>query len=55
MNQAQLNAMIEEASEADRRQFKATANVFLNTKRVNMRKQRAIAERKLEQGVENEQ
>ncbi len=52
MNQYHLNAMIEEASESERRQFKATANVHLNTLRDKMRKERAIAERKLELGVE---
>ena len=56
MNQKLLNDMIEKASPSERRQFKITANVHLNTVRVNMRKQRAIAERKIELGeLEDEQ
>ena len=50
MNQAQLNAMIEEATPQERIQFNATKNVFLNTLRVKMRKQRAEAENMLEAG-----
>ena len=50
MNQKQLNDKIEKASPQERRQFKATANVHLNTLRVDMRKQRAEAERKIELG-----
>lgn len=52
MNQAQLNAMIEEATPAEKRQFKATANVFLNNLRKTMRRERAEAERKIELGEE---
>ena len=50
MNQKTLNDMVEKAAPAERQQFKATANVFLNTLRVKMRKQRAEAERKIELG-----
>ena len=51
MNQKTLNNMVEQATPQERRQFNATKNVFLNTLRVNMRKQRAEAERKIEQGA----
>lgn len=51
MNQKQLNDKIEKATPQERRQFKATANVCLNTLRVNMRKQRAEAENMLEAGM----
>ena len=51
MNQAQLNEMVEQASESERRQFKATATVFLNTLRKEMRRKCAEAERKIELGV----
>ena len=50
MNQKTLNNMFEQASPQERLQFKATKNVFLNTLRVNMRKQRAEAENMLEAG-----
>ncbi len=50
MNQAKLNEMIEQASEAEKRQLKATANVHLNNLRKKMRKERAVAERKIELG-----
>ena len=53
MNQAQLNAMIEQASDSEKRQFKATANVYLNNLREKMRRERAEAERMLELGIEN--
>ncbi len=55
MNQAQLNAMIEQASESEKRQFKATANVYLNNLREKMRRERAIAERKIELGVNKDE
>ena len=51
MTQASLNEIIEQATPQEKRQFKATASVHLNTLRVNMRKQRAEAERKIELGV----
>lgn len=52
MNQAQLNEMVEQASPKEKRQFKATANVHLNNLRDKLRRERAEAERKLEQGEE---
>jgi len=52
MNQAKLNEMIEQATPAEKRHLKATANVFLNNVRIRMRKQRAEAERKIELGEE---
>jgi len=51
MNQKTLNDMIVKASPAERKQFKATANVFLNTERIKMLKKRAEAERMLEAGI----
>ncbi len=50
MNQHHLNAMIEQATPQERCQFKATANVHLNTLREKMRREQAIAERKEELG-----
>ena len=51
MNQAQLNAMIEQATPQEKRQFKTTANIFLNTLCEKMRRERAEAEHKIELGV----
>jgi len=51
MNQKTLNNMLEKATDAERKQFKVTANVFLNTERKKMHKQRAEAERMLEVGI----
>ena len=45
--------MVEQASESEKRQFKACANVYLNTLRDKIRRERAEAQRKSEQGIEN--
>lgn len=45
-----IKDLIEKASVSERRQFRATASVFLNTLSEKMRKERAETERKIELG-----
>ena len=48
IKQLHLNNMVEQASEAEKRQFKATASVFLNNLRKKMRRKMSLAKRKIE-------